>query len=170
MKKIMMATAVAAVACGCIVKQPIPKGVDSLTDEDISMMVGQAMEKIYRDGNVRRMAGKSPNSRIVARIQPFEMPNLPDDTRTREIASELEMRLCKEMANGGRFVFPDAAGGAASGAALQPNCILKGKLSCMIRENGSSSTSEFKLQLAMVDVRTGIVAWKGAVALAKRSE
>ncbi|MBQ3340849.1 MAG: hypothetical protein IJG84_03055 [Kiritimatiellae bacterium] len=170
MKKLMMATAIAAVACGCIVKQPIPRGVDALTDEDISMMVGHAMEKIYKDVNVRRMAGKSPNVRIVAKIQPFEMPNLPDDTRTREIASELEMRLCKEMTDGGLFIFPDAAGGAASGAALQPDYILKGKLSCMIKENDISSTSEFKLQLDMVDVRTGIATWRGTVALAKRSE
>ena len=170
MKKFMMATAIAAVVCGCIVKQPIPRGVDSLTDEDISMMVGHAMEKIYRDVNARRMAGKLPSARMVARIQPFEMPNMPNDTRTREIASELEMRLCKEMTDGGLFIFPDAAGGTAPGAALQPDCILKGKLSCMIKENGVSSTSEFKLQLAMVDVRTGIVAWRGTVALAKRSE
>ena len=170
MKKFMMATAIAAVVCGCIFKQPIPKGVDSLTAEDISVLVGNAMEKIYRDANVRRMVRKSPNARTVARIQPFEMPNLPNDARTREIASELEMRLCKEMTDGGWFIFPDAAGGAASGATLQPDCTLKGKFSCIIKESGGFSTSEFKLHLAMVDVRTGIVAWKGNVVLVKRSE
>lgn len=56
------------------------------------------------------------------------------------------MRLCKEVTDGGRFFFADASGGAALGATLQPDCILKGKLSCAINANGSFSTSEFRLK------------------------
>jgi len=170
MKKLMMTMAIAVAVCGCISSQPIPKGIDSLTAEDIGMLVGGAMDKICRGVNGGRIARKSPNTRIVAKIQPFEVQNLPNDVRAKEVVSELEKRLCKEMAAGGWFFFPDASGGAASGATLQPDCILKGTLSCKINENGGFTTSEFMLKLAIVDVRTGIVPWEGKVFLAKRSE
>ena len=170
MKKIMMIMAIAVAVYGCVANNPSPKGIDSLTNEDIGEMVVLSMEKIYRGVNSGRIAGRSPNVRIVAKIQPFEVLNLPNDARAKEIASKLEMRLSKELADGGMFFFPDAPDAPASGAALQPDCILNGKLSCKIIENGGFSTSEFKLKLSIVNARTGIVAWEGNVLLAKRSE
>ena len=167
MKKLMMIMAIAVAVCGCVANKPSPKGIDTLTSEDIGEMVVLSMEKIYRGVNSGRIAGRSPNVRIVAKIQPFEVLNLPNDARAKEVASELEMRLRKEMFDGGRFFLLDAPGVPASGAALQPDCILKGKLSCKIIENGGFSTSEFKLKLSIVDARTGIVAWDGKVVLVK---
>ena len=142
----MMIIAIAATVCGCVANRPSPKGIDSLTDEDM------------------------PSVRIVAKIKPFEVLNLQNEARAKEIASQLEMRLRKEMFDGGMFFFPDAPGVPASGAALQPDCILTGKLSCKIIESGGVSTSEFKLKLSTVDARTGIVAWEGNVLIAKVSE
>ena len=170
MKKFMMIMAIAVAVCGCVANKPSLKGIDSLTTEDINIMVSCSIEKINRGVNRGMIPRKSPNVRIVAKIQPFEVLNQPNDARAKEVASGLEKRLCKEMADGGRFFFPEASGGDALGAALQPDCILKGKLSCKIIENGAFSTSEFRLKLAMVDVRTGIVAWDGNVVLIKRSE
>lgn len=170
MNNCMMIMAVAVVVCGCVANQPIPKGIDSLTDEDIGMMVVRSMDKIYRGVNDGRIAKKSPNARIVAKIQPFEMSNLANDARAKEVVSELERRLCTEMAAGGWFFFPDASSGTASGAMLQPDCILKGKLSCIITENGAFSDSEFRLQLSIVDVSTGIVVWEGKITLVKRTQ
>ena len=170
MRKLMMIMAIAATVCGCVANKPSPKGIGSLTDEDIGMMVVSSMDKIYKGVNSGRIAGRSPNVRIVAKTKPFEVLNLPNDARAKEIASKLEMRLSKEMADGGMFFFPDAPGVPASGAARQPDCILKGKLSCKIIESGGFSTSEFKLKLSIVDARTGIVAWEGNVLIAKRGE
>ena len=166
----MMIIAIAATVCGCVANRPSPKGIDSLTDEDIGEMVVLSMEKIYRGVNSGRIARKSPSVRIVAKIKPFEVLNLQNEARAKEIASQLEMRLRKEMFDGGMFFFPDAPGVPASGAALQPDCILTGKLSCKIIESGGFSTSEFKLKLSTVDARTGIVAWEGNVLIAKVSE
>lgn len=170
MKKLMVIITIAAAVCGCVANKPTPKGVDSLTTEDINIMVGCSIEKINRGVNRGMIPRKSPNVRIVAKIQPFEVLNLPTDARVKEIVSELEMRLCKELTDGGRFLFPDAPCGAALGVTLQPDCILKGKLSCVINENGGFSTSEFRLKLTIVDVRTGNVAWDGNVVLGKTNE
>ncbi len=170
MKKLMMTMAIAVAVCGCVSSQTIPSGVDSLTAEDVGILVGGAMDQIYRGVNGGRIARKSPNTRIVAKIQPFEVQNLPNDVRAKEVVSELEKRLCKEMSDGGWFFFPDVSGGAASGATLHPDCILKGTLSCQINEKGGSTTSEFSLKLAIADVRTGVVSWEGKVLLFKMSE
>lgn len=167
MNKLMTATAIAAAICGCIAKQPIPNGVDSLDAEDIGTMVSHVVPQIHSGVCKGRVVGTSPDVRIVAKMLPFEILGLPNDTRAKEIASELELRLREALADGGRFLFVDAGGEAAPGVTLQPDCILSGRLSCMTGENGGRSTSEFRLHLSIVDARTGIESWEGCVPLVK---
>ena len=146
--------------------QPVPMGVDSLTQEDGEQIALQAITALQSSKHIRP---KKENTRIVVKVLPVDMPRLPGDKRTDEVAALLGGLIREELTKSGRFIVYNNDVPDSGPMIVSPDYILKTKLLHTVHDTdgGRASMMEFHLQLTMVDAHYGLEVFQKRVPLMK---